>query len=331
MPSIKDRCIDLILQDKPEYAMILLLNSYDISDPHEMTLAYKMWANIKTEFHRREHHIHPDYNAAINDLLPRATPSDKQKLNVLLESSLHDKYKVYKLSHPYLSDYELDKSLKDIPPAIPAIYEFEPPLNFRIKARELCVKQDEHRIANGHQELCTLQEADQVLKKSIKLLTDYDKPVKSCVDCISLIVCLQIVTGRRFTEITDTCFFAPVIGNPFQATIEGVLKTTSIEPKYHQIPLLIKYDDVINNVRRVREFSNIHKLPNNYVKRVSQKMFGFPFVHGHLRNVYLELAWEYRHQSGFHSQATRAYFDSKALCHVPHLTSTMSYQKLQFL
>ena len=330
MPSVRDRCISLILENKPEYAMILLLNSYDLADPHEMTLAYKMWAQIKTYFHRNPQHVHPDYTKNISALIEQATPSDKEKLQKLLECSLHDRYKVFKLSRAYLNDLELDGHLKEILPALPAIYEFEPPMNFKLKARQFAVKEDEFRLSNGHQELCTGEQVMVVFQTATKFLEDLHS-ITSTSSCIAVIVCLQIVTGRRFNEIAETCIFAPIPSKPYQAVVQGLLKSDSIETQLHTIPILIPFSVLVQNMRNVRAYTNSHSLPNNYVKRTSEKLFGFPFIHGHLRNVYLELAWTYRYQSQFHAQATRAYFDQKALCHTPHLTSTMSYQKLQFL
>lgn len=332
MPSIKDRCTSLILQKKPTEAISLLMNSYDISDDKEAILCYKMWCKIRSEFHRHDRHANPLYERELHSILEDyedILPEDRQSIEKLLESSLHERYKVFKMCRPYLKDSYLDNRLKENLPALPEIYDFEFPAEFNQRAWQLSRKDDEARLRNGLVYMCSKREAHDVLQK-VKLLLEDDTPITSTGQCIDRVICLQIVSGRRFNEIANTAVFTPHSMIPYQAMVQGLLKESSIDTKVHTIPLLIPAKQFCQLLRTVRNWTCDRELPDNYVKRRSLKLFGIPLVHGPIRNLYLELAYENRHQNEFFANSPRTFFDMKALCHQDRLTPTMSYQRLTF-
>jgi len=166
-----------------------------------------------------------------------------------------------------------------------------------------------------------------ILHKAESLLLSGD-PITNSSECIDVIICLQIVTGRRFNEIAEHAIFSPHL--PYQCWVQGLLKESDIDCQVHLIPILISFDIIKSNIARVRTWTQEHIIPDNYTKKRSMALFGFPLIHGSIRNLYLELAYHFRSMSGFYPGATRSFFDMKALCHQEKLTSTMSYQKLVF-
>lgn len=331
--SIKSTCIQYILANQSPKAIQYLLSQYNLYDDDDAVLCYKLWCKIRSEFHRNDDHLHPQYNDHLRSYLadPSLLPDDRRKIQNLLEASLATKYKVYKMTRPYLSNVYYDTLLKSVHPAISSIYEFELPATFKNRAWRLSKQQDEDRIENGEVRLCSREEAQAIFQKTTCLLDRLQStPVNSSAECIERIVCLQIVCGRRFQEIVKSATFLSHPQYPFQCLVQGLLKSASVEPQRFEIPILVPFPLLYRHLQIIRRYSNDHVLPDNYVKKCSLALFGVPLVHGSLRNLYLELAYHDRQRSRFYPCAPRVYFDMKALCHQERVTSTMSYQRLAF-
>lgn len=331
--SVQNTCLQYILDNQPQKATQHLLSRYDLYDDNDAVLCYKMWCKVRSEFHRNDDHLHPQYNATLTSWLadPSLLPEDRQKIQNLLETSLANKYKIYKQSRPYLSNLYYDTLLKSTHPAISSIYKFELPATFKNRAWRLSKKQDEARLETGETHMCSWAETRSILDKATALLEEQvDTPITSSAECIDRIVCLQIVCGRRFHEVASCAQFLSHPQYPYQCYVQGLLKSASIEDERHVIPILVPFPLLYRNLQLVRQYSATHILPDNYVKKCSMQLFGFPLVHGPIRNIYLELAFYDRHRSRFYPSAPRTYFDMKALCHKEPITSTMSYQRLAF-
>lgn len=246
------------------------------------------------------------------------SPQDPEwdKLNTLMEGPLRTQYRVETSPDAYLTDPERDEALKEIRCMPDAFYEYRMPTWVIDEAQE----RQNFRREFKHSHVVTIANV-QTLFSRAQNWREYSHPWE-------LVACALLLCGRRIEEVTTTLHWEAE--SNFVIKIRGLVKQRNGDGV---IPILIPYRDFTELMARIRE----HCLPTtsttHRLKPAFLRVYGEWLNHTQRRNIYCELAYRLRYESGFFPELSRVMWFDKALCHdtnVIHQATNLTYQTLNF-
>lgn len=307
-------------------AISTLLDAYDLQDHEDLVRCYTFYCRVRHHFSSRSEYVHPEYSEKLTSLMDFVEDEDRELLELLLDAKPLQRSQIYKSHYPYLSDPHADNLLKSISPYIDVINDFRFPAELVERVRIYKNFQAESREMAPSLMAFTPRDTQRIFSIAEEKLNNLHQPPVRPKDLTTAIVLMQVVTGRRFNEIASTLTVSPVEYKPFQAMVTGLLKRSGPVEVPITIPILVPFETVYRVLHLIRGVTRGERVSGSHVSRTSEELFGIPISHTVLRNVYLSLAYEMRHVSGFLPNASRAFFDVKALGHVAN--STLPYQRL---
>lgn len=306
------------------YQLILtkLFQDQDSSSAISLTLerdnAYSFYKYCRQKAIACDANRHPKYLQRVREFQHvHYSPQDPEweLLNTLMESPLRTQYRVETSRKPYLPD-QRDEALKQINCMPEIFYQYLMPEWVVERAIEQQSLQREMRHTNPP----TISDLQTFLAK-MQNWRELSHPWD--LVSVALLVC-----GRRIEEVISTLQWEAE--SNYVIRVRGITKQARGEGS---VPILLPYRDFDELMARIRE----HRLPNtsttHRLKPAFQRVFGQWYPHGHRRNIYCELGYRLRHQSGFFPDISRVMWFDKALCHdtnVIHQATNLTYQTLNF-
>lgn len=325
-PPLFKRIIQQVEAGNTYGAISELIDAYDIEDNDDLVRCYNFYCRVRNHLSSQAEYVHPEYYERLQALSEHVEKDDRDLIELLLRASPLQRAQVFKSGYPYLSDPDSDHLLKSILPFTNVVDEFQFPAHLVQRARMYKQLQAESREMAPSLMNFTPASTDRILSIANEKLTNLHQPPVRPKDLTTAIVLMQVVTGRRFNEIASSLTLSPVEYKPYQALVTGLLKRTGPVEVPTTIPLLVPFEVAHRVLQLIRTATRGERVIGLHVSRTSEDLFGIPMSHTVLRNVYLSLAYEKRGTSGFLPNASRAFFDVKALGHTTN--STLPYQRL---
>ena len=266
---------------------------------------------------------------------------DLRRLDRLLHASLLEQNQVYSTpKSPYLLDHEADVTLHAIRPACTVFYDFILPEPILRDAFNYAKEKRTARMlqSDGKQYNFTVADVDHMIRVArSELATNIVKPR----NYFNVIAALGLLSGRRTYEIAKTLQYSPG-PTPLQATVSGINKGHALKSEeFHTIPILTTYESFASAMDKLRAFRTVEGMCDDSpmasvrhgVAVATKRLFGRSLSHTQKRNLYSEMAYRDKENSGFMTQGcSKGAWVKLALCHdliFPDPTSTYASMTIQ--
>jgi len=340
--KIRPQLVELIIQRRqPEEALSQLLKAYDPVD-ERVVECYNMFNGIKSVIIADDNNRNKYYDAKLKAFIKTLPPGHKDTIALydLLESSLRVQHRTYMTAqkHDMFKDYIVDAFIMQLRPIKTSYYDFVFPDNlarkaqWMKKARSMQLQDDVQHMTTDHK--------DAIVKRSFSILED--PSINSKDEYWAHVTALQVVSGRRISEIVVKLEWDDISGFPYQARVSGINKKLHDDEAF-EIPLLVSFDKFDRNMKAVRAYEyykdtplqdSVHaqqQMTNSNKKR--EQIFGFRVIHSQIRDIYAEEAFLNRAISQFLPSASEALFKAKALSLSTDyiITPLSAYTRINFI
>lgn len=291
-------CVD----KDPQKALASLKNAYPTRQ--DAKKAMSMWKQVRMSILHNESNRNFAFPDACRSLMPSCSRVDQVLLYDLIQMPCVEQHKIVESSIPYLEDEEADFILKQSMVMMPEFYAFEFPKDMELWFKELekerNMKEMFHQLKPSKEYNFDKEEVDTIIDKSKEILLRKD--IVNNKQYYEAIVAMQLLTGRRNTEIINSINFYPS-SHPYQAQVSGILKDSRRFDEMIPIPILAPYQDIERTFRTIREFKNmgyysneqIHRMTSSQILNASKRLFGRRLTHTQKRNLYCEVAYSLRY------------------------------------
>lgn len=324
----------------PWKATQMLLDSFDDPTGKDAAACYRAWGNIRAAICRRpDEYANPDYTREMMELQKNAMPWEEDffKIAKIMNSSMGTRscFEQSRQSKFSLQNKDLNTKMKTIRVFKPDFYGFVLPVSFAQASRRHRQNRDTSNQLHVYHDLSfynfTEEEVEDVVLKSINCLTHCSSDNVRVFDILSS---LQIVTGRRKTELISTASINIVPSEPFQMKMSGFSKMDKVDildcdnQDERVVPLLCRYELVSHGIKLLRDNKQLLGSPGNHrreLDRAQQKLFGRRIVHTQYRGIYIAIAYKNRRLNNFYPDVSRDIFNVYALGHKPQFSVTQAY------
>ena len=246
---------------------------------------------------------------------------DRSALDDLLESSLRVQHRTYSniQKHDIFRDDVVNAFIMKLRPVRAAFYDFVFPDYLTRKA--CSEKRNRTMELQDNVQTMAIENKDAIVNRALTILEDpwcYSRD-----EYWAHVTALQIVSGRRISEIVVQLEWDDVPGFPYQARVSGINKKINNDEAF-EIPLLVSFDKFDRNMKAIRAFEYYKDTPlqdsvlaqqqMTRSNKKREKIFGFRVIHSQIRDIYAEEAFLNRAVSQFLPNASVALFKTKALC-----------------
>lgn len=263
-----------------------------------------MWKQARMQILHNETNRDPQFEDRVLSLMRRSTSrSDEELLDTFMNMSTADQHKILIRKKPYLRDMNHDTELKTYSPLIKEFYMFSFPTDMEMWFRELESSRNKkavmHDLAPSDEYTVSKDDIDFILETSIDTIRIVS--ISTIKQYFEVVVALQILTGRRSTEIINSLQIQQC-PHKYQALVKGILKDFTRLDTVITIPLLYDYETIenaLNIVREYRDYSElsnieIHNATSSSVLNASVRLFNRRLTHTQKRNIYAEIAFSQR-------------------------------------
>lgn len=287
--------------------------------------AMSMWKQVRMQILHNESFRNFGFAESVKAFLPSCSRQDQLKLLELIEMKPVNQHKIIISSRPYLDDIEADAILKQLSPMMWEFYEFAFPDDMERWYQELEQERNSkeimHELKEPGEYNFSKEDVQEIMDVCMEVLME--SSITSIKSYFEAVVVLQLLTGRRATEIINSMSLLPS-SHPFQAQVSGLLKDFRRIDSVICIPLLAEYKLVSSLFSKVRAFRNysdrtnqqIHTSTSSSVLNASRRLFGRRLTHTQKRNLYVEIAYSRRHsENEFLTSCSKQAWASMALGH----------------
>lgn len=264
-----------------------------------------MWKRVRMTLLHNESNRNLMFPDQVRELLPTCSRQDQVLLEDLIDMPCVEQHKIIESQNPYLNDEEADMLLKACCPMMKEIYDFSFPSDMLLWYKELTQERDTKELFFSNK-----PSSEYIFSKE-----DIDKIINKCKDVImsssittnkkyyDMVVAVQILTGRRSTEVVNSATFLPS-SHIYQAQVTGLLKDSRRIDDVISIPLLAPFKDISRAFRMLREFKNysdktnveISSATKSGIGGATKRLFGRRLTHTQKRNIYCETCYDRRYQ-----------------------------------
>lgn len=323
----------------PLKALAVLRNAYP--NREDSMRAMSMWKRVRMTILHHEANRNFSFPDQVREIIPTCTREDQVKLEDLIEFPCVEQHKILSSNLPYLGDLEADMLVKQCSPMMQEFYEFSFPDDMFIWAKELTAERNTkalyHKIKPQEDYNITREEINTIIEKC-KDVISYPS-ISNSKKYYEMVVAIQILTGRRPTEILNAVTFYPS-SHRYQAQVTGLLKNTTRMDDIISIPLLAPFPNIERGFRMLREFKNFSDMTNVEISNgthgsidiATKRLFGRRLTHTQKRNIYCETAYDRRHtENEFLPNVSKQVWIASALGHslTSKLGTTERYQLMQ--
>lgn len=323
---------------------LLSIYKHDVSKSHTM---YGCWKIVRNLILRDDKNRDPDFGFHVSQWLaktPELSEEDFERVSSFLQLSLKEQHRRHLHKSSILRNKIHNQEFLKIRPVFPAFYDFLLPTEFikEKKSSTLQKKIDKQLHRDKPRSFYTFRfdKVNQILTKVLEVL-ETTNSIQSSTDYFNVFNAIQLVSGRRNTEIGKTLDYQPHPDHALQARVRGLLKNDEGGSEWITIPLLCRYEifeEKMNMLRHYKPLGGIEirqcdKKLSYGVARGAKRLFGMSLIHTQKRNLYGELAFMQRSINKFmyneNESCSKFVWVAKALGHVinyRNFSTTQLYQ-----
>lgn len=343
MRGITQELFNIITSQRDgEAASMHLLNKYTSDESVKM---YSTWSRVRQQIAKHPEFRNKYYISRLEELMkdPDLPAEDYLLLNDLKTSSLQYQHRVQSSNRKFLSSEKHDKWLHHIPALIYPVYNFTIPKEIA-QARKLSLanraKDDQTHDRKGRSYYKfsndQLENWIEIAKVMIRSL-----PIRTVGHYYEVILGIQLLSGRRNSEVIKTLQLGPVPGYPYQAWVLGIAKRDVHDQVEDRIPLLDDFDALDHALKAARDYKSfdgdcsvMNSRVGGSLSKAAKRLFNQNLTHTQKRNIYAEMAWRKRENQNMfcigEESCCRTVWFSRALAHrsLPVVTLSNRYDNL---
>lgn len=281
-----------------------------------------MFNGIKSVIIADDNNRNKYYDAKLKAFIKTLPPGHKDTIALydLLESSLRVQHRTHSniQKHDIFRDDMVNAFIMKLRPVKAPFYDFLFPDYLTRKAS--WEKHKRTMELQDNVENMTIDNKDAIVNRAFSILED--PSINSKDEYWAHVTALQLVSGRRISEIVAQLEWDDIPGFPYQARVSGINKKINNDEAF-EIPLLVSFDKFDRNMKAIRAYEYYKDTPLQDSVHVQQQMthsnkkrekiFGFRVIHSQIRDIYAEETFLNRATSQFLPNASAALFKTKAL------------------